>query len=231
MKKIPTMFERVFEGHHVKEVKNQLTSPGALYALLHGIPTVKMDGSCCAIIDGVFYRRYDAKKGKKAPEGAIPCCEADPVTGHHPHWVKVDFDNPDDKWFAEAYRNYPEKWIRDTTYEAVGPHFNGNPYHLEKDVLIQHGAQPAWEVHRSFGGIRYYLEKNPVEGLVFWVDGEPICKIKRTDFGLPWPPRKGEWSADSEIVRVLADPIGSSKKIAKLMGINPKIVEDAYGSE
>lgn len=231
MKKIPTMFERVFEGHHVKEVKNQLTSPGALYALLHGIPTVKMDGSCCAIIDGVFYRRYDAKKGKKAPEGAIPCCEADPVTGHHPHWVKVDFDNPDDKWFAEAYRNYPEKWFRNTTYEAVGPHFNGNPYKLEKDVLIQHGAQPAWEVHRSFDGIRYYLEKNPVEGLVFWVDGEPFCKIKRTDFGLPWPPRKDEWSADAVVINVLADPIGHSKKIAKIMGINPKIVEDTNGFE
>lgn len=223
MKKIPTMFERVFEGHCVKEVKNQLTSPSALYALLHGIPTVKMDGSCCAIIGGVFYRRYDAKKGKKAPEGAIPCCEADPVTGHHPHWVKVDPDNPDDKWFVAAINNYPEMWLQGTTYEAVGPHFNGNPYKLEKDVLIQHGAQCVWDLVRTFEGVRHYLEKNPVEGLVFWVDGEPVCKIKRSDFGLPWPPEKNEWSADSEVIRILADPVGYSKKIAKLMGINPEI--------
>lgn len=24
-------------------------------------------------------------------------------------------------------------------------------------------------------------------GLVFWKDGQPMCKIKRFDFGLPWP--------------------------------------------
>ena len=41
----------------------------------------------CAIIDGKFYKRYDAKKGKTPPEGAIPCQDApDPVTGHFPHY-------------------------------------------------------------------------------------------------------------------------------------------------
>lgn len=206
MKKIPTMFEREFEGHRVKEVRATLTSKDAMYALFHGQATVKVDGSCCAIIDGVFYRRYDAKKGKKAPEGAIPCCDADPVTGHHPHWVKVNFDNPDDKWFAEAYRNYPENWRENATYEAVGPHFNGNPYKLQKDILIRHGSQPVYDYERSFEGVKEYLEENPVEGLVFWVDGEPVCKIKRSDFFLSWPPDEGEWSWDSEFTRILADP-------------------------
>jgi hypothetical protein len=23
--------------------------------------------------------------------------------------------------------------------------------------------------------------------LVFWLDGEPVCKIKRSDFGFKWP--------------------------------------------
>lgn len=25
-----------------------------------------------------------------------------------------------------------------------------------------------------------------MEGIVFWKDGEPKCKIKRSDFGFPW---------------------------------------------
>ena len=34
--------------------------------------------------------------------------------------------------------------------------------------------------------IKKYLEENNIEGLVFWKDGEPKCKIKRTDFGFEW---------------------------------------------
>jgi hypothetical protein len=43
-------------------------------------------------------------------------------------------------------------------------------------------------VDRTFEGIRNFLEKHCYEGIVFWKDGEPKCKIKRTDFGFPWPP-------------------------------------------
>lgn len=35
---------------------------------------------------------------------------------------------------------------------------------------------------------KYYSDaKYRIEGLVFWFNGEPICKIKRTDFGFDWP--------------------------------------------
>ena len=219
MKKIPTMFDREFGNHKVTGIRPTFTSEAALYALLHGHATVKVDGSCCTILGGVFYKRYDAKKGRKAPKGAIPCCDADPVSGHHPHWVKVDFENPDDKWFARAYRNYPEKWIKDGTFEAVGPHFNGNPYGLGQDVLILHGSQVVFDYERSFEGIKEYLEKNPVEGLVFWVNDEPVCKIKRTDFGLPWPPAEGGWSWDAEMTRLLADPVKTGDLAAQMLGL------------
>ena len=74
MKKIPTLFERIYENHKVTGITNVLTSP-ELQVVLDGkcIPTVKIDGACCAVINGEWYKRYDAKKGKKAPEGAIPC--------------------------------------------------------------------------------------------------------------------------------------------------------------
>jgi hypothetical protein len=72
------------------------------------------------------------------------------------------------------------------TYEAVGKHFQGNPYEIEYDMLIKHGEEIAW-CNRSFEGIREYLKQNKVEGIVFWKDGEPQCKIKRSDFGFEWP--------------------------------------------
>ena len=96
MKKIPTLFERVYENHKIVDIKNVITT-GCEEAFEHGLATVKLDGSCCAIINGEFYKRYDCKKGKIPPEGAIPCCDPDPITGHWPHWVKVDPENPADK--------------------------------------------------------------------------------------------------------------------------------------
>lgn len=189
MKKIPTLFERIYENHRVVGITPNLT-PNLEWVLNgEGVATVKLDGSCVAIIDGVFYKRYDAKKGRKAPPDAIPCCEADLVTGHHPHWVKVDFDNPADKWFVNAYRNTPSELLTDGTYEAIGTHFQGNPYGLSDDILERHGVKMI-EVDRSFEGIKQYLADNYIEGIVFWLDGEPKCKIKRTDFGFDWGERQ-----------------------------------------
>lgn len=184
MKKIPTLFERVFLDN--KKIDITPVVPAGLEWVLagEGVATVKYDGSCCAIIDGIFYKRYDAKHGKTPPVGAIPCCDPDPVTGHHPHWVKVDTFNPDDKWFVEAFKN-TDKPLRDGTYEAVGPHFQGNPYNLSADELFAHGSSEV-QVERTFEGIKRYLRQHYIEGLVFWLDGEPKCKIKRSDFGFEW---------------------------------------------
>jgi hypothetical protein len=186
MKKIPTLFERVFENHNIKETLPNVT-PGCEFVLEgKGIATEKIDGSCCAIINGKFYKRYDAKHGKKAPEGAIPCCEPDPITGHHPHWILVDKNKPEDKWFVEAFLESQHFVIlKDGTYEAIGPHFQGNPYEYTQDFLMPHGEN-ILDVPRTFEGIKEYLRFNCIEGIVFWLDGEPKCKIKRSDFGFEW---------------------------------------------
>lgn len=193
MKKIPTVFEREYENHKVVVISDTFTSELAKKAFLEGDATLKWDGSCCAIIDGELYKRYDAKKGKTPPAGAIPCCEADPVTGHHPHWVKVDSSNPADKWFVEAYKNtlaeMEELGVDDGTYEAVGKHFQGNPYDFIADHLMRHGMDIIEELPRTFEDVRDFLEKTYVEGIVFWLDGEPIAKIKRRDFGFDWNKR------------------------------------------
>lgn len=192
MKKIPTLFERTFDEKGRITGITDTPKKGLEWVLDgEGYATIKVDGSCCAIIDGKFYKRYDAKKGKPVPEGAIKCQEeADPVTGHLPCWVECSSDNPSDKWFLKAYdelcRHVP-KYLRDNaTYEAIGKHFNGNPYNLEDDILICHGIYRI-DVDRSFEGLKKYLEEHTIEGIVFWKDNIPQCKIKRRDFGFKWP--------------------------------------------
>lgn len=181
MKKITTLYTREFANHKVIGIKDEIT-PGCEEAFLHGDATIKIDGACCAVINGEQYKRYDAKKGKKPPEGAIPCCDPDPVTGHWPHWVKLNPDNPADKWFVKAMNGI----TADGTYEAVGPHFQSNPHRLSTDMAIIHGCFVE-EVERTFEGVKAWLEAHEEEGLVFWLNGEPVCKIKRSDFGLEWP--------------------------------------------
>lgn len=191
MKKIPTLFERTFENHRVVGITDKVTAGMEWVLEGEGVATLKIDGSCCAIINGEFYKRYDAKKGKKPPEGAIPCCLPDPITGHHPHWVKVT-DAPADKWFMEALRDYMQGHglPANGTYEAVGVHFQGNPYCLDKDTLIPHGTTTIPAFPRTFEGMRDFLRQWPFEGVVFWKDGEPRCKIKRSDFGFDWGGKK-----------------------------------------
>lgn len=185
MKKIPTLFERIYENHKIVGITDKIT-PGCEEAFLKGEATVKFDGSCCAIINGEFYKRYDCKKGKTPPEGAISCCDPDPITGHWPHWVKVDPENPADKWFYEAYIYSCNELLQDGTYEACGPHFQKNPYGLYCDQLVKHGRLLI-DVNRDFESIKEYLEDHKIEGIVFWLNDEPVCKIKRSDFGFEWP--------------------------------------------
>lgn len=210
MKKIPTLFERVYKNHKVVDVLPKVTAGMEWVLDGEGIATVKYDGSCCAVINGEFYKRYDAKNGKPVPGGAIKCQdEADPVTGHLPCWVKCDRNNPADKWFWSAYDNYRESEkievtnggvasgkisqmrefvlpnMVDGTYEAIGKHFQGNPYGINFDTLVRHGENIV-NVERTFDGIKKFLSEIRIEGIVFWKDGEPKCKIKRSDFGFDW---------------------------------------------
>ena len=198
MKKIPTVFKRVYEGHKIVDILDEFTNEKCKDAFLHGIPTVKYDGSCCAVIDGKFYKRYDAKKGKAIPDNAIKCQDdPDPVTGHLPCWVPVDPNDPADKWFIEAYKTYESlhRDVPDGTYEAIGKHFQGNPYHFHtlSDTLVKHGSlTSSYELEkiRSLNTVREFLKENYIEGIVFWLDDEPVCKIKKSDFGFPWGRRR-----------------------------------------
>lgn len=115
--------------------------------------------------------------------------DPDPVTGHWPHWVEVNNNDNSDRYFVDGYKN--SVFTDDGTYELIGPKVNGNPHNMSEHRLVKHG-RTVLEVERTFDGVKKYLEEHEIEGIVFWLDGEPVCKIKRSDFGLKWPVKGGK---------------------------------------
>lgn len=203
MKKMPTLFVRDFDNKTITDV----VTPGCEWVLNgEGVATEKFDGSACLIREGKLYRRYDAKHGKTPPPDFEPAqAEADPITGHWPGWVPVG-DGPQDKYHREAwdYRMtyqtpfYGDALDLDTmwTYELIGPKLQGDPHGAQGHELIRHGSWTYAEAPRTFDALREWLDSHSeMEGLVFWRDPDDLdcdkCKIRRRDFGFPWPPKKG----------------------------------------
>ena len=200
MKKIPTIFVRDFSKrpHLVIDEVN----PGCEWVLEgEGIPTRKWDGTCVLIREGKMYARYDCKSGRTPPEGFEPCePEPDRETGHWPGWIEVK-DQPQYKWHRQAlkWNLKQEGSIPDGTYELLGPKINGNPENIphpdsgfpaDQHGLFRHGwggAMPQVK-ERSFEALKaLFTESLPFEGIVFHHPDGRMAKIKRKDFGLPWP--------------------------------------------
>jgi hypothetical protein len=220
MKKIPTLFVRDYEtiitgfepiaastnvdgsqsiAHKVTESKkgrflatNQIT-PGCEWVINgEGIATRKWDGTCCKVENGILYKRYDAKHGKTPPEGFIPAQEPDPITGHWPGWLKINPNDPANRWHIEALGNtikmaHPNG-LPDGSYELVGPKINGNRDNIPTHQWIRHGSQIYPDAPRDFEGLkRWFTAFNlSCEGIVFHHPDGRMCKIKRSDFGLKW---------------------------------------------
>jgi hypothetical protein len=186
VKKIPSLFQRNYDGD--RQVRDEVV-PGSEWVLAgEGVATRKWDGTSCMVRDGQLYKRYDAKAGKTPPAGWEPCEEApDEHTGHWPGWLPVG-DGPDDRWHREALAEFdgvvPDG---DGTYELCGPKVQGNPEHLDCHRLIPHGDYGLLDAPRTFDAIRAYLGEAPIEGIVWYHPDGRMVKIKRRDFGLPWP--------------------------------------------
>jgi Xaa-Pro aminopeptidase len=193
MKKIPSLFRRDYEGN--RQVFNATVEGCEWVAAGAGIATEKFDGTACAVIASKLYARHDRKRNKTAPEGWIPCEEAaDEHTGHWPGWRPVG-DGPEDKWHREAYARpgglSPDGTVADGTYELVGPKVQGNPHNLECHCLYRHGGVRVPDVPRRFDALREWLIGHPFcEGIVWHHPDGRMCKIKRRDFGLQWPPKR-----------------------------------------
>lgn len=176
MQKIISLFQRNYDGDRL--VRDEVVS-GAEWVLRgEGIATRKYDGTCCMVRDGVLYKRYDVKKGKKPPPNFEAAQEPDEVTGHWPGWVPVG-DGPDDRWHLEAFKGP----FDNGTYELLGPKVQGNPEKLNGHTLTRHGSDIV-EAPRTFNEIREWFKGRDIEGIVWWHPGGAMVKIKKKDFGL-----------------------------------------------
>lgn len=179
MRKIISLFQRNYDGD--KLVRNEVV-PGAEWVIAgEGVATRKWDGTCCKIEGGKLYKRYDAKNGKKPPEGFIPAQDPDPITGHWPGWLLVG-DGPNDQWHREATENSNPAEMEDGTYELVGPKLQGNPEGFQHHFLIRHGEEVVLHAPRSFEAIKEFMKDFPHEGIVWHRGNGDMVKIKRKDF-------------------------------------------------
>jgi hypothetical protein len=188
MKKISTLFKK--NPDDLGLVINEVNPENEWVLKGEGIATRKWDGIATEIMGGEIFRRYDVKKGRTAPVGAIPCQEPDEITGHHPHWVKCDRNNPADKYFFIAFDKLVDKV--DGTYELISDNFQGrhskkNPENISGHCLIKHGTETFELPDLSFEGIKSFIcdPENDIEGIVFHhkTDGR-MCKIKKSNYGV-----------------------------------------------
>jgi len=204
MKKMPTLFLRDFDNNP-KLVTTEVNPDAAWVLANEGAASEKIDGSCCMVRGGMLYKRHDRKltkaaagrrkRGetgftatdcKDAPEDWEGCEDApDSNTGHWPGWVRV-MDEPEDQYHREAW-NRNETAPSDGTYELLGPKVQGNPHGLDGHELWPHGGLSVASFTLTFDGIREYLTHRIIEGVVWKHDDGRMAKIKRSDFGLPWP--------------------------------------------
>jgi hypothetical protein len=206
MKKIISLFKRAYDGTH--QVHDEIAKGAEWVINGEGTPTVKIDGSCCMVRDGILYKRYDrrltksasrlARSGYKgtwteaafrpAPAGWTQAEHLDSTSGRWGGWLKVDIEKTSDKFHIEAIASVGNWPLEDGTYELVGPKVQGNPYKMDSHKLVQHGDYKMKDFPRTFDEIRNHLVKSIlIEGVVWHHPDGRMVKIKRKDFGLPWP--------------------------------------------
>lgn len=173
MEKIATMYERdeSLPGHPVKpELKREC----AWVEAGEGIPTRKLDGTNVKIEQRQLYKRQKPKDRDYDRASYIPC----------------DFNNPQDKYLFEAL---PTSNWEDGIYEVIGPKIQGNPEKTPAHIMYRVIPIDPSLILRdlpeflNFDTIRNYLATHPIEGIVFHHPDGRLAKIKRRDFGLPWP--------------------------------------------
>jgi len=206
MKKIISLFQRDYDGD--ARAYDEVV-PGAEWVIAgEGVATRKYDGTCCRWHAGQLWKRYDRKVTKQARRRGPPFdptdCKAPPEawvaaeespnlhTGHWPGWMPIG-DGPEDRWHWEALSHLDDllPLVEGQTYELVGPKIQGNPEHVYRHVLLPHGAyilaEEGIDPPRDYAGLREWLSLYVVEGIVWHHPDGRMVKIKRTDFGLPWP--------------------------------------------
>ncbi len=198
MQKIPTLFMRG-QDHLVTPSVNQECE---WVMCGEGLATRKHDGSCCLIKDGRLWKRHEARYSREVrsgdwfppsqlPQGFIAVTDIDVHTGKRQGWVPVG-EGKGDQWHREAFEAEAASrsglLVEGVTYELCGPKVQGNPEGFATHVLVPHGFVQLPACPRDFQGIKEFLIKMNVEGVVWHHPDGRMCKIKIRDYGLSRKP-------------------------------------------
>jgi hypothetical protein len=184
VKKIPTIFVRDL-SKQPSLVTTEWVAGCEWVRDGEGVPTAKIDGTCCLIRDGKLYKRRELKKDQPMPAD-FEQADFDRETGKTVGWVPVG-EGPDDKYHRSAFTGTAP----DGTYELVGPKVQGGKAGFAGNFLVRHGADKLpHDTPRTFDGLKTFFEQdNPLsklEGIVWHHSDGRMAKIKRRDFGLRW---------------------------------------------
>lgn len=181
MKKIPTLFERDWNGDRSRVTPQ--VHEGCEWVLAgEGVATRKMDGMCCMVRGGKLYKRRELRKSESAPP-LFEAADHDEETGKTVGWVPCDV-GPEDKWHMLAFEG---RAFADGTYELVGPKTQGNPECYEAQTLVSH-SDPSLildpQSPRDFDSLRAWMAAQDIEGIVWHHSDGRMAKLKLRDFGL-----------------------------------------------
>jgi hypothetical protein len=200
MNKVPTLFVR--DPKNMSRVLPEINPEAAWVLDGHdAVATVKKDGTNVAVLvwDGpyevVLKRRNPSREEKDAAER-----EGRPKP--EPIYVVAKRDDPADKHIFAAvdatdFSGWPEGYH---SCEALGPKIQGGvesdvpvlyPFLLRPELIESPRLVPDfWSVNDLYVLVEDFLRDTPIEGIVWHGKDGKMAKIKRRDFGLPWPPKE-----------------------------------------
>ena len=191
MKKIPTLFERDWSKAG-NPITDRVAPECQWVADGEGEATRKFDGTACLFHRGVWYRRHTRRIGF-TPTGFIAADVMDERRGKQEGWIPVSYDRPEDKYHREAIAVgkafNSEPFVDGETYELCGPKIQGGAEPFQSHLMVRHGMIKQLDVPRDFEGLRDYLSRYDIEGIVWWHSDGRKAKIKGKDFGIKrgWP--------------------------------------------
>lgn len=187
MKKIPTLFERDWNGDRSR-VTNQVHAGCEWVLAGEGVATRKIDGTSCRVKDGALWKRREIRSGEPRPP-LFEEADHDDETGKTVGWMPVEPANSGDRYHSEAFCGGT---FADGTYELVGPKVQGNPERYDKHILVSH-SDPSLVlegVPRTFDALREWMTGKDIEGVVWHHPDGRMAKLKLRDFGIKRPKSK-----------------------------------------
>jgi hypothetical protein len=184
MEKIPTLFIR--DPTNMKLVTRNVNHDAAWVLEGRGYPTVKKDGTNVRVtVENGLCTFVEKRRNPTREEKAM---------GAEPGYVDAHPNDPADKHIFAAvdatnFTDWPDgAW----PCEALGPKIQGG---VESDVPILY----PFTLHpmsvlgdpRTWNELKTFFAQFYVEGIVWHRTDGSMAKIKRRDFGLEWPAKKG----------------------------------------